>query len=569
MPLAVLLQEILQSRLSVITRGVQRIERWQAVTETFSRVLDRLRSAYLVRWFGTPLPTAGLELKVALVNMEELRRRWNVIGAGRRPESPPIGANLSEPLLGVGGTLVGIFASPLHGILLGLALGSLVDHWLVQGYAVVNWLTAGLLGTALLTGGSLFFVYGLLAWAISGQPRGGFDLLGAIAGLAAPLFRFWEQVTGPREAVRNPLLRELLLLGDRVAALVALLLGAFSVLVTRVGPLLDPMRLGLIATAELAKELWGLVVFVVLQTAGFLRGLLSGPASVPKLLSAVLSGLTRAFGRAGAGLRGAWAGLGAAFASVAGRSAGAVSTFWRSARPIVLGNTIDHPTVAYLRSFIGQLAVAAAWRERTKTPAKKSTGKPGMVGQLTDWVVGQLKAEMPPTTPTLPRIPGAPQLLTLRLISPLPSFLGLLPRLMPNPLALGTEATAVLRHAQRPPSVFAREWAALRAAAREPEPFARALETRTYLGVVARIVSPAAAEAVRGLEDVLARLDESIQKELGRHPVRDLPDPTELAPVIRRLRVRGRGVAPDALRGWVDELRSALSAAPYPVPAEG
>ena len=191
------------------------------------------------------------------------------------------------------------------------------------------------------------------------------------------------------------------------------------------------------------------------------------------------------------------------------------------------------------------------------------------VGERLEEVVGQLKAKMPPTTPTLPRIPGAPQLLTLRLISPLPSFLGLLPRLMPNPLALGTEATAVLRHAQRPPSVFAREWAALRAAAREPEPFARALETRTYLGVVARIVSPAAAEAVRGLEDVLARLDESIQKELGRHPVRDLPDPTELAPVIRRLRVRGRGVAPDALRGWVDELRSALSAAPYPVPAEG
>jgi hypothetical protein len=569
MPLAILLQE----QLSILTKGVQKVDRWQAVTETFSRVVDRLRSAYLVRWFGTPLPTAGLELKVAFANMDELRKRWNAIGAGRRTETPAIGPNLTEPLLGAGGTLVGIFASPLHGILLGLAAGSLIDRWYVQAYAVANWLTAGLLGSGAfgLVGvlGGVGLLWGLAAWAISGQPRGAFDLLGAIAELAVPLQRFWEQVTGPRSAVRNPLLREILLLGDRVAGLVVLLLGAFAILVTRVGPLLDPMRAGILATAALAKELWGLVAFVVGQTVGLLQGLLSGPASVPRLLSAVISGLTRVFKRIGAGLRGVWATISGAFAGF-GRWAAVLLAFWSmQALPFARAHTIDHPTVRYVRSFLGQLSVASAWRARTKSasPPTPSAGSPGMMSKLGSWFVGQLV--IPTTTPTLPTIPTAPRLLSLRLIGPIAEATASVPALVPNPLALGTEGTAVLRRAQRPPSVFAREWAALRAAAREPEGFARALETRTYLGVVERIVSPAAAEAVRGLEDVLGRLDESIQTGLGRHPVRDLPEPTELAPVIRKLRVRARGVAPDTLRTWADDLRAALSAEPYPVPAEG
>ena len=577
MPLAILLTE----HLSIITKGVQKVDRWQAATETFSRVVDRLRSAYLVRWFGTPLPTVGLELKVALVNMDELRQRWNAIGAGRRTQTPAIGPNLTEPLLGAGGTLVGIFASPLHGILLGLAAGSVIDRWYVQAYAVANWLTAGLLGTGAfgLVGvvGGLGLLFGLSAWAISGQPRGAFDLLGAIAELAVPLRRFWEQVTGPRDRVRNPLLRELLLLGDRVAGLLALGLGAFAVLITRIGPLLDPMRAGILATAALAQELWALVVFVALQTATFAQGLLFGPGSVPRVLNAVLAGLTRMFGRMGALLQAVWTAISTTFSSFGSGAAGLLSTWWsREGSPFVQFSTVGHPTVAYLRSFMGQLAVAGAWRDRVKKEQaeeeKKNPKKPespGVVSQVTDWVVGQVKRGMPATTPAPPRVPDTPQLLSLRLISPIASALATLPGLVPNPLALGTEATAVLRRAQRPPSVFAGEWAKLRAAAQEPEPFARALETREYLAVAERIVSPAAAEAVRGLEEVLARLDESLQRNLGRHPVRDLPDPTELVPIVRRLRIRARGVAPDALRAWAGELQTALNASPYPVPAQG
>ena len=71
-----------------------------------------------MHWFGTALPSVGIALKVGLVNMHELRARWMAVGGPQAGATPPVGPNLTEPLLGAGGTLAGIFASPLNGILL-------------------------------------------------------------------------------------------------------------------------------------------------------------------------------------------------------------------------------------------------------------------------------------------------------------------------------------------------------------------------------------------------------------------------------------------------------------------
>ena len=56
---------------------------------------------------GTALPSGGATLRVAFANMHELRRRWLAVGADRAGETPAIGPNLTEPLMGMGGTLVG------------------------------------------------------------------------------------------------------------------------------------------------------------------------------------------------------------------------------------------------------------------------------------------------------------------------------------------------------------------------------------------------------------------------------------------------------------------------------
>jgi len=567
MPLAIMLQQ----HLSVLTKGVRRIDRWRAVTETFELVVARLRSAYLVRWFGTRLPTRGLALNVAFVNMDALRRRWSAIGGGRRVQTPAIGPNLTEPLLGLGGTLVGILASPVNSVLLGLTLGTLVDRWYTQLFAVANWLTGGLLGGGILglagIAGGVGLLVGLAAGAISGQLRGGFDLLGALAEIVEPLQALWEQVSGPREAVRNPLLRELLILGDRLAALVAALLGAFSVLVTRIGPLLAPIALGFLATARIGQELWGLVRFVLEQTIEFVTGLLS---TVPRAMRGAIVPLTRGFSKIGALFTVLWETISGSFSRFAGASAVLVGWWWRAGQPFVRAHTIDHPTVSYVRSFIAQLGVAKGWRARTAAPSTPSSSSGGTFGK----VLGALGA---PPAPPLPHLPGLPPLLSLALITPLAHAAADAPSALPNPLDLGVgrpmdlgpAAGAVLRRAQHPPSIFAGERAALRAAQARPEALERSLETATYLSLAARIVSPAAAEHVRTLEGLLTRLDATIRTERPHHPVRDLPEPTELSPQIRTLRVRARGLAPAAVRAWTEELRRELNATPYPVPAAG
>jgi hypothetical protein len=571
MPLALLLDD----QLSFLTKGLKRVEHWDTATETFSLVVDRLRSAYLVHWFGTTLPTVGVTLRVAFANMHELRRRWLAVGADRAGETPAIGPNLTEPLMGMGGTLAGIFASPLNSALLGVALGALVRRGYVLFLAIANWLTLGLLGTAGLGAAAGGVVLGSLAWAISGQPREGFDFLGAIAELVEPLTRFWRQVTGPREAVRNPLLREILILGDRVAALLAFLLGAFAVLVTRVGPLLEPMNAGFIATINLALDLWTILSLALRQTTDFLKGLLSGEDSIPAALGRVFALISRTFRRLGARLGAMWATSAEAFSRFAGASRGeVVRWWWATGNPFVRSQTVDHPTVRYLRSFAAELGVMSAWRARTAPPPGPPAppSPPGMLARAGAWLLRRLG--MPATTPTLPGAPTLPPLLSLRLIAPLARVThllqatGFLPGIAPNPLELGREGRAVLRRAERTPSVFAGEWAALRAEARRPEPLERALDTAVYLSIAERIVSPGAAESVRKLAGLLSRLDESIRAQGAALPVKDVPEPDHLTPVIRRLRVRAPGGAPGPARAWVEELRRELAATPYPVPAE-
>jgi hypothetical protein len=575
MPLAILLQE----QLGVVTKGVKKVERWEAATEAFSLVVDRLRSAYLVHWFGTALPSVGIALRVAFANMDELRRRWIAIGSGRGGETPAVGPNLTEPLLGLSGTLVGIFTFPLNAALLSLVFTEVFDRWWVVTLAVANWLTAGVVGSGVLAlvgvVGGVGLLFGLTAWAISGQPREAFDLLGAAAEALDALQGFWQQVTGPREAVRNPLLREILALGDRFAALIAFLLGAFAVLVTRVGPLLGPMRQSFLAVLGIAQDLWAVISLALSQTIDVLKGLLSGPDSIPQALGHVFDLVSSTLQHLGARLKDVWRLIVDEFEWLEWFSGMAIGWWALVAEPFIRSQTIDHPTIAYIRSLAAQLKVAGAWRARTAGPPAPPSppSPPGMLSKIGAAILKKLG--MPTVTPKLPGAPKLPPLLSLDLISPLAEvthllqLTGLVPGLAPNPLKVGPEGRAVLRRAARPPSVFGAEWAALRAEAKKPEPLERALETATYLSLAERVISPEAAGHVRQLEGLLSRIDAEIRTERARHPVKDVPEPTELRPAIRTLRVRARGLAPDALRAWVEDLRRELNAGPYPVPVEG
>ena len=75
MPLAILLADTL----SVITTGVRGLMRWQSITEIWILVAARARSAWLVGWFGSRPPIAGVDVLVAFVNHDALRRRWALV----------------------------------------------------------------------------------------------------------------------------------------------------------------------------------------------------------------------------------------------------------------------------------------------------------------------------------------------------------------------------------------------------------------------------------------------------------------------------------------------------------
>ena len=181
---------------------------------------------------------------------------------------------------------------------------------------------------------------------------------------------------------------------------------------------------------------------------------------------------------------------------------------------------------------------------------------------------------MPDAAPRLPTLPKLPPLIPLGTIGATARLTDVLRDRgydlgPPNPLEPGAEARRVLERAARPPSVFGAEWRALEAEARRPEPLARTLEVATYLSLARRVVGPAAAASVRGLEDVLSRIDAVIRTERKRLPVKDVPEPTRLAPVIGRLRVTSRGRTSEALQGWVADLRRELDATGYAVPVGG
>jgi hypothetical protein len=184
------------------------------------------------------------------------------------------------------------------------------------------------------------------------------------------------------------------------------------------------------------------------------------------------------------------------------------------------------------------------------------------------------ETDMPAKIPKPPVLPKLAPLIPLGAIGPIMDVMELLRRFgldvgPANPLEVGLEGRRVLERAAHPPSVFGAEWAALEAETRRPEPLARTLEVATYLSLARRVVGPAAAAGIRSLEDVLSRIDAVIRTERQRLPVKDVPDPTQLTPVIRQLRVRSRERASDMLQAWVEDLRRELNTAEYPVPVGG
>jgi hypothetical protein len=214
---------------------------WARLVTLEEQILRRARGAFLTHWFGSSVPVKRLNLYIAIVNIEELKRRY--IEVKRSMPEPYPELNLLGPLSGIAGLLVGVAVSPTGAILIAThireILSLLVDEpWggiLAMLYRVAGiWIlpilgpAAGVLAVPLLLAGALTMVLGGHR-----ESRMFYRVLGELATLLDATLRFWDVITGPRSEVRNPLLRRILDLLDRFAGLFVQIVGFAALLITR------------------------------------------------------------------------------------------------------------------------------------------------------------------------------------------------------------------------------------------------------------------------------------------------------------------------------------------------
>ncbi|MEO1221955.1 MAG: hypothetical protein AAFY42_11470, partial [Pseudomonadota bacterium] len=223
---------------------------WGRLGQIEEQLLRRARSAFMVKWFGTGVPTRGINLLINIDNIHELQERYKLVDRSRREGTR---LNLFAPLAGIFGTTMGVIFNPIGGLAvtylipptLGMFSGdgaipiTLSILWRIGAVVLGGPLAA--IGGGLLIGlvAPLLLVVGLRA-GFGGTPvlRAVYDLLGDAAMLVDAFLGFWDQITGPEDQIRNPLVRAVVRLLNRISALFIQIAGFISLIVVKLLPLI-------------------------------------------------------------------------------------------------------------------------------------------------------------------------------------------------------------------------------------------------------------------------------------------------------------------------------------------
>ncbi|GAA4699582.1 hypothetical protein [Phytohabitans rumicis] len=601
MPLALLLK----SSLGALRAAGGALTPWLDIVAFESTIVERARGAFLVHWFGSRLPFQGLSLRAHITNLAELDARFLAV-QGSVAQSPG-GPNLTEPLLGFAGTLASLLLSPVGAIIGaalllkagGFGLGVLwkalvlvaIPGLLIFGLAVAPGGTAILFGGGLAAAGVGFSL--MSALGDRRDVRSVFDLFGALARLMNATVSLLGQFTGARSAVRNPLLRRVLDLADRLAALLAQGLGAVSTMVTRLTPILEPMALTLVRLGDLAGGTTAALRIVLGGLGERVDELRSGRLSI----AAVLVGAMAVAGRQVRQIRDALLAqfdvLVEAFSGAGTALVASLGDWVAKLGAKLLDLFTTNPTGRVITAFKNQLDVVSAVLEAAEV-AKKEEEKRNP------------KPKPPPgpnplapllaVLPKLPPIPPFPDLPTLPDTAKLSRDLGgaAVPALdlaaieraaaglTIAPVELSADARAAAARAGRLPSIFAAERRALAERFGPPaDALARNRERlagfRTALSaVVGRVLPPelrvtaapqlaavlaAADELVYGLPAPAAGVAGDVVPD--RLPVLDLPDNNRLRPVVKTLRLRMPGAPVGVVRRFEALLTERLQRQSY------
>ena len=591
MPLALLLQDVFRP----LFRGVRDSAPLGRLPDLEAILLERARSYYMTRWFGAALPLDGLRLHVTIDNLDALRARFQA--ASRQTPRDERGPNLTEPLAGLFGMLAGAVLSPTGMILVSVAL--FVKRGVSIGWGILALLFGPALGSAvagILIGLGTPLGLGVLPF-VSDNPAvaGTVRLLGAFTVLLIAVTGFLNILTGPREGVRNPLLRSILEVFDRLANLLPLALQFVAFVVVRIEPVLRA-QLGQIAPFRALIEA---SIGTGLAADGKPGGL------IPFLLSDLnerlthLKGALSASGRPAAYLMGRLMQIGTeiglsltrrlvgVLVTVGPRLIGGAGLAALAVGSWLLGVARELASAfgPMFRFFTALGTIFGLARRLLTTPSTPSPSTPSSGG-------GGLLPSLPPA-PTFWR-----SRLALRIADLIAPPLQATPIFGP-PAPPPPSTQAALDSLLSVPSVFSGERAALsaRRAGLDTEhrdlPMATWLQARrqeeititnALMAILNRVLPDEVAGQMPQLAPLFAQLDEKLYRmeptASAPPPVRLPDDRVRLLPRINRVRLSWVGTPPsegerpalDArLRSWGDDLRGRLRSQDYPtrtIPAE-
>jgi F0F1-type ATP synthase membrane subunit c/vacuolar-type H+-ATPase subunit K len=566
MPLALLLQDTLRP----LNRGTRRLAVWADVGDRLALVGLRMRTAYLVRWFGPVLPAKGNALRVSFVNLREILARAANVRSRQQPTAVDAGM-AGETAMGLVGSLAGWTFSP--GVQFTVSIA-----WVFTG-AWSWWKLLGVLNILALGGISSAIFLGLsgaapISAAVSDRVRDSVRGLAAlyegIVEVARPLQTFWGQLSGPRDQIRNPVLRAFMEAADRAAVLVPLLFGAVAYLLVRVAPALIPLSEAIVAMVQFASALTAGMLDAVDSLVTPLTELFA-PATGPSLISLLTVQLIDAFGYLGQHLSLALLYGAGALGKVSDLAQNALTQGWKNIDAVARESILEHPLTktgpifAILGDLTGlfiALFLRTAWNVYLQSVDEQNWN----LTNFRKWL-GSTQVDDSPATPS--SFPAFPKFHppTMRPLEAIWTGAFDRSRTPPNPFELTPDAEKALKY--RPPSVFgpavaetARRWkdsAGIRTAALRLLPALQAVlpaAARPHLSGLAQMLGAKPEEAKPAKKAAAAPT-----------PVKALP-PTRLRPRIRNLYVEVPvAVGRERTDRWIATLRKTLDAGPLPVPA--
>jgi hypothetical protein len=593
MPLALLLQGVIKT----ISKGAKQLTPWAMMAYLEELLVDRARGAFMVHWFGSSLPLEGLQIRIAIANLDELRMRFNEVLAERNRRTTATGLNLLDPLAGLAGTVAGMLVSPAGQLMLMIALEQhLSSLWQGLGH-MLNWLSGGLLGAGvgIVVGVAALplAMLGTLAMLATDPEsvRRVYNFLGAMAELMNATRQFIGLLLGPREAIRNPLLRRILEIADNISNVTMAAIGAFALLITRISPLLLPLPGQLRAFYNLLQPVQEIFTVLITDLRDRLTALFEGDRSPANRAQGLLGVLTGGFsevndvfhillGEVSAFFTWGWQSVERAFSG--GETDTQSVMGWFSIIKIELAQAFTlHPTIQVILRLI-DVFKAAAPHFRSTSPSAPSSGISARIKQAV------LDAVLPPSLPDFPALPQLPDTDALQAQLDVPPDLNLgtiqlfafltEPFRVPEFEPLAAEVQAAARRATRPRSYFAAERRRLtEELGRSPTEALEQLyqEQIPFRSALMDVIASQAAEFVPELRQVFEAIDRHIfertaeqqpaaeQQSSGLFPVRIVPEVEYLRPDIGELRIRIIGVEQPVANAWGRSLQAVLQAQSY------